>query len=85
MPLAKKIIICEFHMTKTRNYKHMKICNNMMGAGLAIGVGIGVALGSAMNNMGAGIGMGVVIGVAMGMMMKKRKTRRRIINSLWKD
>lgn len=63
----------EFHMAKTRNYKHMNNSYNMMGAGIAIGVGIGVALGNAINNMGAGIGMGIAIGVAMGTIMNKKK------------
>jgi hypothetical protein len=46
---------------------------NMVGAGIAIGIGAGVAIGSGMGNVGAGLAIGLALGIAIGKGLQNKK------------
>jgi len=57
-----------------KNEDNNKSAQNIVGAGLAIGVGLGLIFGSAIGNVGAGLVIGIAagIGIAIGQQRKKK-------------
>ncbi len=57
-----------------KNENNKKSEQNIVGAGLAIGVGLGLVFGAAIGNVGAGLVLGIAagIGFATGQQRKKK-------------
>ena len=56
-----------------KNENNNKSEQNIVGAGLAIGVGLGLVFGSAIGNVGAGLVIGIAAGIGFATAQVKKK------------
>jgi len=57
----------------------------MMGAGIALGIAVGISIGFAIDNLAAGVGVGIQSVQRSKLFLIKRKIKRMMRNSLWKN
>ncbi|MCA9874983.1 MAG: hypothetical protein H6659_19920 [Ardenticatenaceae bacterium] len=55
------------------NQDNSKSEQNIVGAGLAIGVGLGLVFGSAIGNVGAGLAIGIAAGIGFATRQQRKK------------